>query len=214
MRLHARIAETLEQLYGDSAEAHATELAHHFALAEMAAGTEKLVKYSLLAGERALAAYAWEEALSQFERALAAKDVPLEGTHPASDAQTAALLFGLARAQMAMAESHDMSKTVDSLSRAFNYYADAGDVERAVEVAECQYTPVSGQSVGVAQLIVRALELVSPESRQAGRLLARYGNLLGIEDGDYVGAQEAMAGALSIAERELDTILVMKTLAN
>ena len=32
VRLHARIAETLEQLYGDDAEAHAAELAHHFAL--------------------------------------------------------------------------------------------------------------------------------------------------------------------------------------
>ncbi len=49
VRLHARIAETLEDLYGEQTEAHAAELAHHFALAEMAAGTEKLAKYSLLA---------------------------------------------------------------------------------------------------------------------------------------------------------------------
>ena len=42
MRLHARIAETLEEAYGDNAEAHAAELAHHFALAEMAMGKEKL----------------------------------------------------------------------------------------------------------------------------------------------------------------------------
>ena len=83
-----------------------------------------------------------------------------------------------------------------------------------MEVAECQYLPVSGRSLGVAQLIVRALELVPPESHQAGRLLARYGYLLGIEEGDYVGAQEAVAGALSIAEREHDTILEMETLAN
>ena len=179
VRLHARIAETLEALYGDNAEVHAAELAHHFAQAEAVAGSNKLVRYSLLAGERALAAYAWEEAQAHFKRALAAKGVSPEGMDPATDAETAALLFGLARAQLAMAERHEMLLTADSLSRAFDYYADAGDVERAVGVAEYPYLPVSGRSLGVTQLIVRALELVSPESHQAGRLLARYGVLVG-----------------------------------
>ena len=36
---------------------------------------------------------------------------------------------------------------------------------------------------------------------------------MGIEENDYVGAQEAIAGALSIAEREHDTTLEMGTLA-
>ena len=53
VRLHARIAEALEDVYGTEAEAHAAELAHHFA--EAAAGSAKLVHYSLLAGDRALA---------------------------------------------------------------------------------------------------------------------------------------------------------------
>ena len=47
-----------------------------------------------------------------------------------------------------------MLRVADSLSRAHNYYADAGDVERTVEVAVCQYTAFSGRSLGVAQLIV------------------------------------------------------------
>ncbi len=97
------------------------------------------MRYSLLAGERALATHAHEEALAHFERALAAKGVSSEGTHPASDAEAAALLFGLARAQMNLAELHELLQATDSLSRAFNYYADTGDVQRAVEVAECPY---------------------------------------------------------------------------
>ena len=214
VRLHARIGEALEELYGVETDDHASELAHHFAEAEATLGSEKLVHYSLLAGERPLATYAYEEASAHFQRALAAKGVSSESMDPASDAGTAALLFGLARAQVAMAERQERLKAADSLSRAFSYYVDAGDLERAVEVAECQYTPGTGRSLGVAQLIVRALELVVPGSHQAGRLLARYGFLLGIEEGDYVGAQEAVAGALSIAEREHDTILEMKTLAN
>ena len=69
VRLHARIAEALEALYGDDAEAHAEELAHHFAEAQTSTGPDQLVRYSLLAGEQALASYAYEDALAHFEKA-------------------------------------------------------------------------------------------------------------------------------------------------
>ena len=95
VRLHARIAEALEELHGANAEAHAAELAYHFAEAEPALGHEKLILYSLAAGEQALAAYAQEQALSYFQRALSAKEG--QGT----DSESAALLFGLARAYSA-----------------------------------------------------------------------------------------------------------------
>jgi len=214
VRLHARIAEALEEIYGANVEAHAAELAYHCAEAEPVLGPEKLVHYSLLAGEQALAAYAWEEAQAHFERALLAKGVPLSSQDPAKDTDAAALLFGLARAQMAMVQRHEILQAADSLRRAFSYYADTGDGERAVEIAEYPYYSSYGQSLGVTKLIARALELVPAESHQAGRLLCRYGSLLGMEDGDYIGAQEAFARALSIAERENDTILEMRTLAS
>ena len=51
VRLHAQIAESLEAMYGSDADAHAPELAHHFAQAEAVVGSPKLVHYSLLAGE-------------------------------------------------------------------------------------------------------------------------------------------------------------------
>ena len=60
VRLHARIAEALEGLHGADVEADAVELAHHFTEVEAVAGPEKLVRYSLLAGEQALATYAYE----------------------------------------------------------------------------------------------------------------------------------------------------------
>ena len=78
-RLHGRIAEALELLYGADAEAHAAELARHFAEAQTALGVEKLIRYSLLAGERDLATHAYEEALAQFQRALEAKPESTEG---------------------------------------------------------------------------------------------------------------------------------------
>src|SRR5919106_5403038 len=62
-RLHARVGETLEDRYGHSASLHATELAFHFNEAQGVLGEQKLVQYSLLAGEQALAAYAHQEAV-------------------------------------------------------------------------------------------------------------------------------------------------------
>ena len=52
VRLHALVATSMEEQYGGDAEAHAAELAYHFAQAEPVLGPEKLVSYSLLAGER------------------------------------------------------------------------------------------------------------------------------------------------------------------
>ena len=80
VRLHARIAATLEDVYGANAAHHAAELAHHFAQAEAMPGPEKMIEYAILAGERALATHAYEQALAHFERALAAKEEgPMDG---------------------------------------------------------------------------------------------------------------------------------------
>ena len=196
VRIHARIAETLEELYGANAEAHAAELAHDFAEAEAVLGTENLVRHSLLAGERALTAYAWEEALAHFQRARDAK-----GEQP-MDTETADLLFGVGRAQAAVLPASQLQDAVNNLTQAFDYYAETGEVSRAVAVAEHPLPIALGHVTRIAQLIARGLELVPPDSLQAGRLLSNYGWILSMEEGDYKGAQETFSRALNIAQRE------------
>ena len=208
VRLHSRIAQALEQLYGANAEAHAAELAHHFAEAEAVLGTEKLVRYSLMAGEQALAAYAHEEALVHFQRALAAKEgQPM-------DAETAAMLFGLGRAQVATLDPLDHQEALANLARAFDYYEETKEVDRAVAVAQfpVQSSLSTGRDTGVMQLVTRALTLVPIDSREAGRLLCQYGNILYYQTGDFEGAIEALSQALAIARREGDATLEMRTL--
>ena len=207
VRFHARIAKALEDLYGDDADDHSAELAYHFAEAEAVLGAEKLARYSLLAGERALAAYAWEEALAHFQRALVAK----EGQQ--IDDETAALLFGLGRAQSATLEIHQHEEVVASLSHAFEYYAANGDVSRAVAVATYPLPSTTIGSPGVAQFTSRALALVPPDSHEAGYLLSTYGRVLGTAEGDYTGAQAALGRALAIAQREGDIALEIRTLS-
>jgi len=220
VRLHARIAEALEDLYGDDGEAHAAELAHHFAEAEAVTGTEKLGHYSRLAGEQALAAYAHEEAVVHFERALVAKGVPLEGTEPATDEETAELLFGLGRARVATVPSYIIGEAVDILGRAFVYYADSGDFSRAVAIAEVPMRGPAMDYFGRASqvwgdgFIPRALELVPHDSVEAGRLWARLGFERGGIGDDYAGAQDAFSRALAIARHHGEVGMESRILAD
>jgi tetratricopeptide (TPR) repeat protein len=209
VRLHARIAEALEALYGEDADQHAAELAHHFGQAQTLLGPDKFVRYSLVAGEAALAASAHEQALAHFDRALAAKD------DAKMDDETAALYFGLGRAQLAVLPRYELEPASDSLRRAFDHYAQVGDMGRAVSVAAC---PIP-LSIGLGhtdfpELISRALELVPPDSHEAGHLLAQHGWYSGIVEADYDEAEKAFQRALSIAQTRGDAALERRTLAN
>jgi DNA-binding CsgD family transcriptional regulator/tetratricopeptide (TPR) repeat protein len=83
--LHAIIAEALESLYGDTALAHADELALHFARAHSQSLARKAVRYLHAAGRGALEKYANREAanylalaLDNLDRDLTIVDAPRE----------------------------------------------------------------------------------------------------------------------------------------
>jgi hypothetical protein len=209
VRLHARIAEALEELYGAEAGQHAAELAHHFGEAQTLLGADRFIHYSQTAGEAALSAHAHEQALAHFQRALAAK----EG-QPMDD-ETAALLFGLGRAQLSALARSETGPAIPSLLQAFEYYDDAGDVDRAVAVAAHPISLWLGiGTTGIAELTARALTLVPPDSHEAGRLLANHVWLAGIKECDLAGAEAAATRGLAIARRQNDAALERRILAN
>ena len=172
-------------------------------------GPAKLVRYSLAAGESALAAYAHEQALAHFERALSAK-----GDAEVDD-ETAALYFGRGRAQLGALPRYELEPASTSLRRAFDYYARAGDVSRAVAVAAHPVPLSLGLGyTSFPDLIARALDFVAPDSHEAGRLLAQHGWYCGIVGGNHGEAHRAFRRALSIAKRQNDGALERRTLAN
>jgi len=207
-RLHRQVAEALERTYARDLDLHLSELAYHFGAAQPVSGNHQLAHYALLAGERSLDTKAYEEAVVQFERGLQTT------VGQPMDAQQAALLFGLGRAQAATVELPRAGEVVANLTRAFEYYARQGDVERAVAVAECPVDALPGQPVGAARLIASALALVDRDTHAAGRLLGRYARMVAIEAGDYPIAAEACEQALAIARREGDVRLEIQTLGN
>ena len=200
---HRHIAQLLEAQFPETVAAEPELVAHHYTSAGQGA---EAIPYWQRAGERALAAYAHEEAMSHFQRGL-----ELKAGQPL-DAETATLHFGLGRAQTAILPGHRIREAVASLSRAFDYYIEAGDVERAVAVAGYPITTLAGQPTGMTSLITRALTLVPPDSHAAGRLLSRYVKVLGTEHGEYDEAQTAITQALAIAQREGDLALELRTL--
>ena len=207
IRLHARIAETLERMHGNGAGDRLGELVRHYSEAEALVGSERLVKYLILAGEQALNTYAYEEALGYFRQALDAK-----GESQADD-QLASILFGLGRAQVATAQRHEMQNAVETLTRAFDYYESIGDVETALQVAEYPVMATTGIT-GITHLIARALDFAGPDSHRSGRLWGRYIRAAALERGDYEQADGAYRRAIEIARRERDIALEVHAFAD
>lgn len=194
VRLHARIALALEEMYGTEAEQRATELAQHFAEAESLLGPEKLVKYCVLAGEQALAGYAYEDALQQFQRGLAAKG-------NAKDTQVADLLFGLGRAEAALADRGTIQGPVDTLIKSFDMALSLDDRSRALRVASYNFPNYHGTK-GLTELMERALPLAVPGSVQAARISLQLGMFASFEHGELRG--QALEDAVKWARHSGD----------
>ena len=182
--MHGEIGKALEQLYADELTAHAAKLADHFSQAGPGIAEEKLVGYSLMAGEQALAGYAYEDASAHFRRILDARGLDTKGGKP-QDEVSAGLLFGLGRAQVAMLQ---LEEALGSLSGAFNFYTQQGDIPRALVVAEHPLPDYAGRFKWASQLSAQALELVPADSHDAGRLLSNHVRLIGFQEADTAKA--------------------------
>ncbi len=104
-----------------------------------------------------------------------------------------------------------MQEAMDILARAFDYYAENGEV--AIAVAVASYTvPIGDERKGMGRIIRAALSMVSGNSLEAGRLLSGLGYAAGRVEGDYEQATKAFTQALSIARSERDLQLEVQTL--
>jgi tetratricopeptide (TPR) repeat protein len=123
-RLHLRVAEAMENLYGDALEGHVSEIAHHLVQAGPAADRRKLLAYLILAGRRALATAGFEEALRHLERAHSLRGV-------AEPRQFADLLFDLGMARVSLGQH---SEALASWQEALQAHEALGDTDRIAEV--------------------------------------------------------------------------------
>jgi eukaryotic-like serine/threonine-protein kinase len=192
VRMHAKIAEALESVYGSDADKFSAELAEHFAEAETVLGSEKLVHYSLIAGWRALDDFGYEEAKPNFERVLNSLDDQDETETRAS------ALHGLARVQLATFERGDMGEAVNTLHKAFDVYIKIGRHKDAINAALSEIPHIQWIK-GVVSLVQAALDIVPGGTTEHGKLLVKYGEFQFEENRNGALALEVFEKALNVA---------------
>ena len=186
-RLHARIAEALERVWG-FASAQVSPIAHHLYQAGAAADLDKTVEYLLKATRLASSGAAHEEALTNIDRALSL----IEGQE---HSQLGELSLARAAALRSLSRS---TEAVEWYERAAARFIDAGNVPGAVDasfsLAYLHLWHADGAS-GVA-VTDRALQLIGSEpSPLLHRLLLLKSVSLGV-----TGDMEATLAALAAAK--------------
>lgn len=204
-RLHAALASKLEILYGTGANRHAAELEYHFRLGQTILGSEKAIRYSLVAGQNALSSFEYEQAAEFFKRGL----VPGSGT--GEKTKRGPFYLGLAEASNPFG---DPSAVVGYLTQAFTAFLQEGNTAGAIDAAATGIFRVARQAPEQIELLRRGLEIVEPGSYDAARVLNEYGVALGVGNLEFQEGLAALEEALAIARREEDTPLEVHILHN
>jgi tetratricopeptide (TPR) repeat protein len=204
-RLHLRIADALERLRAASLESHASVLAHHLYQAGAAADSQRTAKALALAGKRALAAAAFEEALETFDNVLGlelAEHDPL--TALASESRGKALT-ALGR--------HDESAA--AFDRALTIYGALGDdagIERAA-MGEANVYGWLGRTAEAVDALTRALPALSAGAARERALMLAWLAICEISPAHLDEAAEHLNAAIAIAERLDDPVVSRRVVA-
>lgn len=170
--IHMRIVEHLEQAHAKDYESAALEIAHHLMRAGSAADPTRLARCTAQAAERAMQSFAWHEAASLLEAAIAAAN---RGA-PLSPVELAEMHR---RAGIAYYNRFDTGPCMEHLGAAVESFRAAGDVAGLAQALNDR-TLIALQLglVGFGQLqdvrpLEAALELLGPEKRSLrARILA------------------------------------------
>lgn|GEM_PF-2408292 len=174
--MHNQAALLLEQKHGPDSAAYASELAWHYGHATALAGTDKVVKYSLIAGQSAIRSFAWAEALELFEnirRIIGDTSQRIELAHA---------WLGIGRARHAAYQSKwgrslTAAQIEEGLTTAFDLFIEHGETNLAIEAASQGIVGHAGWGP-VSTMTERALDLAKDESSQTAKLLTRHADVL------------------------------------
>jgi tetratricopeptide (TPR) repeat protein len=202
--LHARVADALERVYTDRIEEFAAEMALHLVSAGADADQERTAHYLTLAGERALGAAAYAEAITHLDKALTFVS--------ADDAQRRARL--LERLGLALRASGRWEEAIKAWDEALGL----AERSRATELAGQLCTNImiqlawAGRWIECIGFVSRGLALVGQRSRYRPMLLSMQGVL--VTGAGDLGTGAAMTEtALSLAGAMGDPNVIGQCLA-
>jgi tetratricopeptide (TPR) repeat protein len=169
VRMHRRIAQVLESLYGNDAEPPLAQLAYHWFESASAADAGRAIDYAQRAGTRAFEHLAYEEAVGHFERALEAVDLS-DDDH---DAVRAALFVELGHARGASGDLQGSHAAYDAATVAARTLADGVLLARAALGRAGLFTVGAMDEENVARLEEALRHLPPDDSCERSQVLCR-----------------------------------------
>ena len=207
LRLHQQVGRALEEAYGPRLGEHAAELAEHFGQSTEADDLEKALNYSEMAARRAMAVYAYSEAVHQLERCLQVQEV----VNPDDDTRRCDLLH-LALGEAAIA-GDDPERAIDTTApEALEIAQRLGDKVRSVRACRVA-TDAIGHRLGMLhgrwpeyrRWVEVADEQAEPGTRNriwADLELSRLSLVAGRWDESWMLAQRAIDQSRELGDRD------------
>jgi len=127
LKLHQRVAETLEQIHQSNLAPHLADLAYHYCESAMLGHSTKAIDYSVRAGEAALAVFAYEDSVSHWQTALKLMEEYHTDPEPRAD-----LLKRLGN--LLCVTGFDRAKGIDYLQSSLEIYKKHQCTERVAEM--------------------------------------------------------------------------------
>jgi tetratricopeptide (TPR) repeat protein len=165
-RLHARIGDALERMCGQEPADRTAELARHF-LAGPSTDALKAARYARLAGERALAALAPDQAVRWFDQALTALDGIVD------NAERARCLVGLGDAQSQVGVSNARLTLLEGARMARRVNESNLVIRAALASSRGLFARVGQLDQELVALLEDALVVCPSDSPNRARLLSR-----------------------------------------
>jgi tetratricopeptide (TPR) repeat protein len=206
-RLHRRVAEALEDRYGDDIGDRIGELAYHWSAAVVPGDVAKAIESARRAAEHALDHLAPDEAIRWYTNAL-----ELLGAGSTDEARRCALLVGLGDAQRQAGRAEHR----ETLLEAARIADRLNDVSLLAAAALANFrgwnSLLGGEDHERVDTIRRALDAVgSGPSATRARLLAQLSNEL-IYTADFTYRRDLAEEALSLARELADPALLLQVL--
>lgn len=195
-RLHAKAAEAIEWAHTDDLEAYAADLAYHLARAGPRADRMRLVRYLQVAGDRAVEAAAFEDAVAHFRHAISLL--------PDGDAVGRGQL--LERLALGLRSIGRWDEALAAMDQALLLYERLGQTDALGRLCwtmteQLAWAARWSDAVAVAQRGLAALgDLPNPDR---ARMLAAVGWILGLS-GNYPAASAMLVRGRTLAEQLAD----------
>jgi class 3 adenylate cyclase/tetratricopeptide (TPR) repeat protein len=195
-RLHAKAAEAIEWAHTNDLEAYAADLAYHLGRAGPRADTARLVRYLRIAGDRAVEAAAFEDAVAHFRHAISLL--------PEGDATGHGQL--LERLALGLRSVGRWDEALAAMDQAVTLYERLGQTDALGRLCWAMTEQLAwaarwSDAVAVARRGLAALgDLPNPDR---ARMLAAIGWILGLS-GDYPAANAMLAQGRTLAKELAD----------